>query len=153
MEGRSSRTIFRECVSSSSWGKRTEQSQPLHMGTTPSVLMLINNIFLILKFFLIYFNFWLHWVFTCVCELSLAALSRGLLFVVACGALITAASHSSLRALEPGLSSCGARHVESSQTRDQTQIPCIPFRKQFRIRMKNLTNVFKISAYWTGKKW
>ena len=115
------------------------------MGTTPSVLMLINNIFLILKIFLIYFNVWLHWVFTSVCEL--VASSGGLLFVVVCGVLIAAASRSSLRALELGLSSCGAWHVESPQTRDQTHIPCTSFRKQFRICMKNLTNVLNIFAY------
>ena len=84
--------------------------------------------------------FWLCWVFITMHRLSLAAESRKCTIVVVCGILLpwllwegsvalgfsTCPSHSP----ECRLSSCGTQafflqRVGSSQTRDQTSVPCI----------------------------
>ena len=98
-----------------------------------------------LFFFKLFICFWLHWVFVAGCGLYLVALRGGCLLDVVGRLLIAMASFAAkyrrsgarasvvavcglssciVRALESGLSSCGAQgsatppHVESSQTRD-----------------------------------
>ena len=91
-----------------------------------------------------FIHFWLWWVFVAARGLSLIAVSRGyswlgymafslrwLLLLWSTGSRCVGFSSCSSWTLERGLSSRGAwtliapQHVESSQTRDWTHVPCI----------------------------
>ena len=100
-----------------------------------------NCTFILLLFFIIYF--WLCWVFTAVCGISLLAVSGVCSLVVVLGLRNAVVSHvaEALAAQAPGtrasvavahgLSSCGAGalvvlgHVRASWTRDRTCVPGI----------------------------
>ena len=79
---------------------------------------------------IVYTYFWLRWVFSPLHGLSLAAASRGQLFAAVRGLLIVVASLADHRLQAHGLrwlwyvGLVVLRHVESSQTREQTHIPC-----------------------------
>ena len=71
--------------------------------------------FLFLKFT----YFWLHWVFVAAHGLSLVTVNRAYFLFSVCGFLIVAASPVQC------MGSVAPQQVESSRTRDQTDVPCI----------------------------
>ena len=102
------------------------------------------DFYYLLNNFIYYFYFCLPWVFVAARRLSLVAVNGGysslwctslslrwFLLLRNTGSRHTGFSRVSAQALECGLSSCGARalavpqHVESSQTRDRTHVPCV----------------------------
>ena len=79
--------------------------------------------------------FWLHWVFVVASELSLAAVSGLLIAVASLVADMSSREHGRQWSWPPGSRKCGLQwswlaglaapqHVESSQTRDGTSVPC-----------------------------
>ena len=104
----------------------------------------------------LFIHFWLHWVFISAHGLSLVveigvgvgsslAVVHGLLSVVA--SLV--AGH---RLLLGGFSSCGVQarapqHVESSQTRDWTRVPCTGRRILIHSATSEVHDLLMISAY------
>ena len=74
--------------------------------------------------------FWLYWAFTAACGLSLVETSRGYSSLRCAGfSLRRTLLWGIIGSMHTGFSICGARdlalqHVESSQTRDWTHVPC-----------------------------
>ena len=107
--------------------------------------MLYKDFFYMYTLFIIYFIFWLCWVFSAACRLSLAVESRGYSVVVMPRLLIVVVSvvEHRLQAHGQQLQHVGPRewaqqlwcmglvalqHVKSSLTRDQTRAPVLAVR-------------------------